>query len=423
MKLTASGRGLVGGHDEVALVLAVLVVDDDEDPPLADLLERLLDGRRTRSCRPLSARAIAAGTCRSRPLSMFTAWPGREPPKRRHRQRVRDQHDLERRPLQRRHRQAHAVHRHRPCGISSGASAVRAARSAPARSILHGSRASTVPTPSTWPRTSGRRARRRSAAAARGSRASPAREAGRAPSARASRARPRRRARPASVDHREADAVDRDAGAELAPLERRSRAAMSSRGDVAASLDRAHRADLLDDPGEHQRATRLAEHVGLERRSSPSGVTVERRRGAAALLSSRPAPADDAGARRGRRAAAAPGTAPRGRPARRRGRPRATSPPPSTSTARTSRANERAPAARRRSTRPSRVGTARARVRPGRVQRARRASAGAPLADGDERARRRRRRGSARASTGVRALRVEHDAIGLARPRLRPAAR
>ena len=39
------GRDELGGHDEVALVLAVLVVDDDDHPAGGDLLERLLDGR------------------------------------------------------------------------------------------------------------------------------------------------------------------------------------------------------------------------------------------------------------------------------------------------------------------------------------------------------------------------------------------
>jgi len=33
----------VGGHDEVALVLAVLVVDDDEDLAASDCLNRVLD--------------------------------------------------------------------------------------------------------------------------------------------------------------------------------------------------------------------------------------------------------------------------------------------------------------------------------------------------------------------------------------------
>src|SRR6185312_46471 len=36
-------RHLVGRHQEIALVLAVLVVDDDQDPPGPNLLHRLLD--------------------------------------------------------------------------------------------------------------------------------------------------------------------------------------------------------------------------------------------------------------------------------------------------------------------------------------------------------------------------------------------
>jgi hypothetical protein len=36
MKLIASGRHAVGGHEQVALVLAVLVVHDDDHPPGAE---------------------------------------------------------------------------------------------------------------------------------------------------------------------------------------------------------------------------------------------------------------------------------------------------------------------------------------------------------------------------------------------------
>ena len=39
------GRDELRGDREVALVLAVLVVDDDDEPARADLLDRLLDGR------------------------------------------------------------------------------------------------------------------------------------------------------------------------------------------------------------------------------------------------------------------------------------------------------------------------------------------------------------------------------------------
>ena len=39
------GIGHLGGNDDVALVLAVLVVDEDDHAPLLDVLNDLLDGR------------------------------------------------------------------------------------------------------------------------------------------------------------------------------------------------------------------------------------------------------------------------------------------------------------------------------------------------------------------------------------------
>ncbi len=45
MKLIASGVANCGGDDEIALVLAVGVVDDDHHPPVPDLLDCILDGR------------------------------------------------------------------------------------------------------------------------------------------------------------------------------------------------------------------------------------------------------------------------------------------------------------------------------------------------------------------------------------------
>ena len=41
------GRHLLRGHDEVPLVLAVLVVHDDDEAPLPELLDRRLDRRKT----------------------------------------------------------------------------------------------------------------------------------------------------------------------------------------------------------------------------------------------------------------------------------------------------------------------------------------------------------------------------------------
>ena len=50
MKLIASGVANCGGDRQVALVLAVLVVDDDHEPARADLLDRLLDRRERPGC-------------------------------------------------------------------------------------------------------------------------------------------------------------------------------------------------------------------------------------------------------------------------------------------------------------------------------------------------------------------------------------
>ena len=44
MKLIASRRDLLGGEHEVALVLPVLVVDDDDELAGAQVREGLLDG-------------------------------------------------------------------------------------------------------------------------------------------------------------------------------------------------------------------------------------------------------------------------------------------------------------------------------------------------------------------------------------------
>src|SRR2546426_455245 len=73
-------RDLVGGHHEIALVLAVLVVNDHEDAPLADLLDRLLDGRKPRHVAPLSA----SDRTRYLPItsaSTFVACPGLSRPR------------------------------------------------------------------------------------------------------------------------------------------------------------------------------------------------------------------------------------------------------------------------------------------------------------------------------------------------------
>src|SRR2546428_780165 len=69
----------VGRHHEVTLVLAVLVVHDEEDAPLPDLLDALLDGRKRGHVVPLSA----SERTRYLPItsaSMFVARPGTSRP-------------------------------------------------------------------------------------------------------------------------------------------------------------------------------------------------------------------------------------------------------------------------------------------------------------------------------------------------------
>src|SRR5262249_39097149 len=72
-------RDLVGRHHEIAFVLAVLVVHDEQDAPLADLLDALLDGREPGHVVPLSA----SERTRYLPItsaSMFVACPSASRP-------------------------------------------------------------------------------------------------------------------------------------------------------------------------------------------------------------------------------------------------------------------------------------------------------------------------------------------------------
>ena len=52
------GRRELGGDRQVALVLAVGRVDDDDELALADVLDRLLDRRERRVARPCSLRIV-----------------------------------------------------------------------------------------------------------------------------------------------------------------------------------------------------------------------------------------------------------------------------------------------------------------------------------------------------------------------------
>ena len=54
MKLMTSGRDLLRRNRQIALVLAILVVDDDDHLAVADGLDRVLDGRERRT-RPSSS--------------------------------------------------------------------------------------------------------------------------------------------------------------------------------------------------------------------------------------------------------------------------------------------------------------------------------------------------------------------------------
>src|SRR5690242_6071861 len=96
------------------------------------------------------------------------------------------------------------------------------------------------------------------------------------------------KARRAPLDDREAHAVDRDAAAQVDPVEGHARLDLQP-GDLRPLLDRADRADLLHDPGEHQLFRGPRTTSASTSRSSPSGVTVKPPR-RTAFLSSRPAP-------------------------------------------------------------------------------------------------------------------------------------
>src|SRR5262249_19008081 len=73
------GRDLLGRHHQVAFVLAVLVVDHEQDAPLTDLLDALLDGRKPGHVVPLSA-SERTTYFPTPSASMFVPWPGRSRP-------------------------------------------------------------------------------------------------------------------------------------------------------------------------------------------------------------------------------------------------------------------------------------------------------------------------------------------------------
>ena len=68
------GRRELRGDRQVALVLAVRVVDDDDDAALADLLDRLLDrGERRRHCHARRLRSTQPGAAHGRRASRRTS--------------------------------------------------------------------------------------------------------------------------------------------------------------------------------------------------------------------------------------------------------------------------------------------------------------------------------------------------------------
>jgi hypothetical protein len=85
MKLIASGVAICAGNHEIALVLAVLVVDEDEHAPVAGLLDDLLDRRRITSSGSFGSRSARARPQQWRrqatPASMAgpRLWPGPGP--------------------------------------------------------------------------------------------------------------------------------------------------------------------------------------------------------------------------------------------------------------------------------------------------------------------------------------------------------
>src|SRR5262249_51033359 len=92
----------------------------------------------------------------------------------------------------------------------------------------------------------------------------------------------------AALDHSQAHPVDRDAATDLDAVERGARLDLEPR-KLRALLDRADRADFLDDAREHQALRGPRPAAAPPRRPPPRGVTVKPPR-RPALLSPRPEP-------------------------------------------------------------------------------------------------------------------------------------
>ena len=238
-------RRLVGGHDQVALVLAVLVVDDQQEIRpwrISSMASSIVTNAL------MSSPSAASERCRYLPItsiSRFTAWPRASVPNVVTASVCGITITSNAVSLERRHREAHAVHRHRSLRDQQRSQLRPWQRDPhPRASILHGSRPPRFRCRPRDPGPGGRRARAPKRSGRSRFTASPA------------VSRPERRARQRlrahlegepvgpPVDHREADPVDRHAGAELAALERdacgrpraaRRRRALDSRRTPASS--------------------------------------------------------------------------------------------------------------------------------------------------------------------------------------------
>ena len=140
MKLTASSRRELGGDDEVALVLAVGIVDDDDHPAGADVLDRLLDRRE------LAHRAQPLDVLREDVDLEVDRVAGLERAERRRLERVRDERDGEAFVVGRRDGERRPVDGDRAL-LDAVAGYLR--RSVEPRRARARSRR--LPTPSTWP--------------------------------------------------------------------------------------------------------------------------------------------------------------------------------------------------------------------------------------------------------------------------------
>ena len=150
------GRRELGGDRQVALVLAVGRVDDDDE-----LARRGCPRSPPRSWRTRAAQPSSPCSDRSpgEPLDVLGEHvdlevdlvAGRERAERRHRERVRDERDREAVVVERGDRQRDAVDGDRALLDAVAEDALRARRPRPALPSPSGSTERTRPTPSTWP--------------------------------------------------------------------------------------------------------------------------------------------------------------------------------------------------------------------------------------------------------------------------------